>query len=324
MPRDEPRPMIFPILVCLLGPLPGLLPGPVGMSVAASLSWPDAQRPLAVIKVSEDRPQSAEQRAILDQKLLLLSNYLKSPALTRLSAVGDDEAGALLRSAEKLRDSAQALLAADDLDAGAAALDEALKLVSTAKLLVKNADGGFDPVHTKTAFERMHREIEGYLHSLRQTIKGDIDQDDVLVSLKQVESLAADARIMMNKGSDRAAMERLTEAYQFAVQLVVRVRDGQTVAYRLSFATAEEELAYERERNASYLALIELVLREDESLTSGRRALIERLVEESASSKRHADQEAARGAPVTAIEAMEASTGSLLRALQVSGLPVME
>lgn len=290
--------------------------------VVHSLAWEQAAPPL--VAAADDQPAADNRRAILEQKLRLLSTYLESPALSGVSKGGSQEAHALLRSAETLRERAEAQMTAGNLEASEGALDKALKLIFSAKVLVRGTSVRPDIDRSKARFARMSREIESYLRSLRQALKDEASDDDIVAGLEQVEGLVADAKSIAVDGKSEAAVERLTEAYQAAVQLVVRLRGGQTVAYRLSFANPEEELEYERRRNGSYLMLVKLVLQENETISSGLTSLVGRQLEESRLVRLQSDQEAAQGRHSEAIAFMEESTGLLVRALQAFGLPISE
>ncbi len=310
------------LTVCLAGLAMAITEAGAAVVTPLPLARANAARPLLV--ASETRSNSDEQRAILEQKLRLLAAYLQSPAIRRIAKENNQAANELLHSAETLRESARVRLANGDLEASGAALDRALQQVSAAKRLVRGVGARSDSERSKAQFARMTREIESYLRSLRQALGEDPGDNGIAASLEQVENRVAEAKRIAEDGRNMAAVERLSEAYQAALLLVVRLRGGQTVAYRLSFATSEEELEYERRRNASYQTLVELVLQEGQPVPSGLRSVIERHLEESRALRLQADQAAATGNHAAAITTLEDSTGRLVRALQASGLPVTE
>jgi len=293
--------------------------------VAAITLWPpqaavdalgaDAAR----ILTAQTAADSGTQRQLLEQKAALLASYLDS-AMTRRVAEGDNaEAKTLVGRAAALLEPVRDALAAGDFTAAERDLDEALRSLGMATQIAATARSAETEAQARVRYERLRGRIDSYLAS--GTAGAGTPWQSAAARL---ETLTAEAAALAGTGRYRDANKLLGEAYRTVVAIVAESRAGQTVVSRLSFATAQDELDYERRRNDSYEMLLDLMLSERESAADTLRALADRHRTESRDLRRRADEAAAAGDYRTAIAGVEEATRRLARALQAGGIPVSE
>ena len=259
------------------------------------------------------------QRQLLEQKAALVASYLDS-AMARRVAEGDDaEAKALVVRAATLLDRIRRALAAGEFAAAERDLDEALRSLGMATQIAATARSAETEAQARVRYERLRGRIDSYLAS--GTAGAGTPWQSAAARL---ETLTAEAAALAGTGRYRDANKLLGEAYRTVVAIVAESRAGQTVVSRLSFATAQDELDYERRRNDSYEMLLDLMLSEREPAADTLRALVGRHRADSGDLRRRADAAAEAGDYRTAIDRMEEATRRLARALQAGGVPVSE
>ncbi|MFQ5618239.1 MAG: hypothetical protein ACE5FR_04635 [Rhodospirillales bacterium] len=298
---------------------------PAGAGSAAAVSGDPPDAPGRRVLVAQANAESATRRQLLEQKVALLANYLKS-AMTRRIAGGDNaQAKARVRRAEALLGQARHALGLGDEALADRLLNEALRTLSAASRLAVRGRRADSEAQARTRYERLRRHIDSYLKSASEG-SGGTGADTVwqsaatklTASTAEAEALAADGRYV-------DASKLLAKTYRAVVAAIAESRRGQTVISSLRFAGPEDEFDYERRRNDSYEMLLELMLSERQGTATGAlRALVERSVAESRSLRGQADHAAAAGDYQTAIDAMEEATRRLTRALRAGGLRLPE
>ena len=293
--------------------------------VAAITFWPP-QEPAGALGADAARILTAQaiaysetQRQLLEQKAALLASYLDSAMTRRVAEGGNAEAKALVDRAAALLEPVRDALAAGDFTAAERDLDEALRSLGAASQIAATARSAETEAQARVRYERLRGRIDSYLAS--GTAGAGTPWQSAAARL---ETLTAEAAALAGTGRYRDANKLLGEAYRTVVAIVAESRAGQTVVSRLSFATAQDELDYERRRNDSYEMLLDLMLSEREPAPESLRALADGHRAESRDLRRRADAAAEAGDYRTAIDRMEEATRRLARALQAGGIPVSE
>ena len=293
--------------------------------VAAIAFWPPQEPAGALgadaahIVTAQAIADSETQRQLLEQKAALVASYLDS-AMARRIAEGDNaEAKTLVAEAAALLEHIRRALAAGEFAAAERDLDEALRSLGAASQIAAKARPAETEARARVRYERLRGRIDSYLAS-GPAGAGTPWQGAAV----RLEALTAEAEALAGAGRYRDANKLLGEAYRAVVAIVAESRAGQTVVSRLSFATAQDELDYERRRNDSYEMLLDLMLSEREPAPESLRALADRHRAESRDLRRRADEAAEAGDYRTAIDGMEEATRRLARALQAGGIPVSE
>ena len=138
------------------------------------------------------------------------------------------------------------------------------------------------------------------------------DQTRFAKQLAQAEDRARERRY-------REANGYLTQALASVEQALAQARDQETLIQALTFATPQDEYAYELERNRSHRLLIELMLAE-RAPAAASQALIEQFLVTNDAARAQALALAEQGDIAAAIAALEQGTRALVRALRVTGL----
>lgn len=264
----------------------------------------------------------ASLHRLVTQKVSLLRAYLDSASIRRVREDGHIEANALANEAEAYLETARRALAANRLDEAGEALDRGLRSASMASSLGTKPHRS--PEQEKRKYKELDGQIRSYLESMGEALKNGSPADRSGETLSRVEKLVLEAERLAGTGEFGNANKILTEAYQMTVTMVSKLRKGTTLVSTLNFATAADELEYERRRNGSYEMLVGVMLDERQGGTKSLRQLADRYIGESRSLRERAEREAAAGDFRAAIDTMEEATSRLVRILQAGGLPVPE
>lgn len=259
-------------------------------------------------------------RAVLEQKVRLLENYLTSAMVIRIETANDLQAKRELEQAKNMFAEAHAALANGDLERAAGGLDEALRKLSSATAAVARTC----PVKTKVNYDRLRGQVKSYINALNRDVPSSADDTGAKGIQARLDRMLGQAGGHAQAGRHLLAQKILTEAYRVAVVAIAARRKGETSVFRLTFETPADEYLYERKRNESYEVLVEIMMNEREAAASGLKAMVDRLTGESRNMRDKADAAAEAGDYPAAISAMEDATRNLVRALRAGGLPVLE
>lgn len=261
--------------------------------------------------------QTAEQsgdRALIEQKLMLLDTLLQSPRIAKVESGGEAGSKAKVSEAKELAATARSALAAGDLAAAEGAADAAMRAAAAAK---SNVVAAPDAETQRARNDELLRQIRGYRETLGQAWTASAGAE-AGASLLRLDRLIAEAEELGGAGRYADANRILGEAYKTAVALVSKQRAGQTVVYQLNFATPADEYAYEQERHRSHEMLIDIALAE----RGVGREMVAPYLQRSAELRARAEGAAQQGGYDEAIGDMERATAELMRALQSLGVPV--
>ncbi len=202
-------------------------------------------------------PRAATADTADDIQRLEATSMALADALRRLDA--DD--GTAERSAELLARARAALAAGQDADAQAQA-DEGYRLLRdrirsvSALRSVPVATAAEPPPTASPAFvARRSAALELRAAALR--VADEKHADPGFVGTFDRDLALADTQA--GDGQHDAATATLQRAYDGIKGALVSLRDGDTLVRSLSFANAEEEFAYERDRNDTFAMLVPLL-----------------------------------------------------------------
>lgn len=273
-----------------------------------------------------DEPRAAAPRtapvteASVDSKLALV---------TRMTA-SDGAAQGIERSAdpaalEHLQHARAALVRAAEARAGGrlpeadALVTEALAQVSVALRKVRNPREA--AAQARRQYEELRARVVGFHEAYVRVIAeksrsrgGVLEEGEVEAALRQAQAMARDDR-------HAEAVALLTREADRLELTLTRLRDRETLVQTLEFATIEDEVRYERNRNRSYEMLVEMVLGE-RSLSPRTRADAVATLAGNRGAREQADGLAASGDAKGALKVLEDSTGRLVSALRAAGVPI--
>lgn len=299
----------------------------VGVVLASALSWRQAEAAWRgvilspamswrILAQAQDRVP-APSRPLLSQKLQLLESLLRSPAAKKIEDSMKPAAKTLLAETGALLAQARAQMAADNLTAAAAALDDGLRKISQATALVGKAASPRSPTQEAARYRRLRRQTEAYVRFLAgQSAAGG-------PALARLDDLLAQAGGHAAAARYDEANRLLGEAYRLAVVTASESRRGQTVVSSLNFETPAQELDYERRRNGSFEMLVEVMLEQAED-PARLRGLADRYIAESRKLRDQAEALAQGGDHPGAIDTMEQATRRLVLVLRAGGLNIPE
>jgi hypothetical protein len=299
------------------------------LGMFTSIAWPQI-----------DGNVSAEQRKrLIEQKLHLVESLINSPAARTSVEGGEPEASALVANGRLLLEQVRQAMASDRLDEATAALDEALRSATRASARLSNKSGALSSSVQQANHKNLSEQLAGYRSGIEDLARQGNGEAKALAT--RINLLQADARTLADAGKLGDANRKLADAYKLAVELISRLRAGQTVTLSLKFNTPAEEYEYERRRFQSSEILVNMMLAEGraddprrnvlpgfdnvsgEGLPEGgRRGVVDKLVSEARQQLGLAAAEANGGDHKTAVTSMEKAVAKLNRALQMMGVPI--
>ena len=259
------------------------------------------------------------RRSLLHNKLLLLQSMTEqSAAAQRIEASQHSrEAKALLAQAREAHRQAQALLEQEDYAGSEARINEGLRLFSEAARNV--ADLKRESTKEQQRYQELSERIDSFHQAFARIVKEKgpatlnlLDQTGVDAKRKQASKLYGEQRY-------REANLELEQVLAKLEHALTKARDQETLVRALEFASAEDEYAYEVERNHSHEMLVRLLLSQ-ENLNPARRAMIDRFMELNSNARVEADTLARQGDHTAALQKLESGTQQLVRALRVAGM----
>lgn len=267
-------------------------------------------------------PQAERRDMLIHQKLLLLDNFLDSPAMRELRQNGAAAVKSGLHRASKLRDAAHNGLVSGDEQAAEKAVDEALRAASAAATAGRRTLP--EVQHARNA--DLVRQVHDYSAAIAEALQLQGRNQDARLGRPEHDARLAGLDRMLDEAASLTASARhgeanrvLASAYRIAVSALSELRAGETMVLELKFATPADEYAYEQRRNQSHAMLMDIQLQD--GLAEGvNRTLIQRYLEENRQLRSRAETEAGAGDYKAAITSLENATGQLVRALRLSGM----
>jgi hypothetical protein len=135
---------------------------------------------------------------------------------------------------------------------------------------------------------------------------------------RQVESMIAEAERQAQAGRLVEAKRSVDQAYLTVKAAIGTLRGGETVVRSLNFATPADEYAYELDRNDTHHMLVEMLLKERRTGSTG--VMVDQAMATAAQLRTRAEAEAARKDHPTAIKTLEESTRELVKAIRAAGV----
>lgn len=263
-------------------------------------------------------PSDGRQR-LIEQKLRLVESLLGSPVAQ--AAIDGQEVGVaeLVLNGRRLLSRARANLVDGQLDAAGAAADEALRDAAKISALASNKRGTLSVSVQQTNYKNLTEQVATYRSSLEELARqGNADAKNSVARIKSVQD---EASKLVDAGKWGDANRKLADAYKMAVEIISRLRAGQTVTLSLKFDTPAEEYEYERRRFQSGEILVDMMIGEGRA-EGERRTMVDRLVGEGKQHTVKAADLVRSGEYKAAVTTMENATKQLHRALQIMGVPV--
>lgn len=246
----------------------------------------------------------------VQQKLSYAEMLVKtSESAKRIQASNNVEAKNLQKQAQEQIVKAKA--AGADLAAATVAVDEAFRLNG---LAVKLVPAGTVTVDYKSDYEHIHKEMKGYELSYNKNRKNKDTKVAAKLDEPKYKSLVSQAEQAAASGDYAAAIKPLKEASNLITAAISVMLDDATVVYELKFDTPKDEYEYELERYKSYTELVPIA-KQELKINAAQNAMVDELVNKAEQIIGEGKARAAKGEFPSAIQAAQAATENVKRAL---------
>lgn len=251
------------------------------------------------------------------QKLAYGQMLLGSAAVKKVDASSNPDASALVVQAKEMFAKGQTLQSKGDNTQALAAADEGLRLLNSATRLVATTTVEKDYA---AEYEPLHKEVKGYFAAYQKNAKSQskdkisvkFDEDKFVGLVKEAEGAAG-------RQDHKSAVESLHKASAMVTAALSVMLDSATVVYEQSFDTPKDEFDFEVARYESYRELVPIAI-EQRNPSASQVAMMDEFV---AKADRIVDEGkpfAERGDYTTAIQALQAATDNVKRALMIAGV----
>ncbi|MCB1876710.1 MAG: hypothetical protein KDH88_12125 [Chromatiales bacterium] len=174
-----------------------------------------------------------------------------------------------------------------------------------------------EPVY-KERYQTRLAEFEAFREALEEVAAEKVESARKVLDRDDLERRVAAARALAEQARYAEAHTILDGAYHKLVFALTRLRDKETVEYRLKFSNAEEEYLYERRRYQSQRMLIQVVMAE-RVRTSPTAEKMRSLMGEAEKKHQHAGELAKSGNMDAALVEEELAVEALASALRLAG-----
>ncbi len=247
-------------------------------------------------------------------KLLLMS----SKASKRVAASDNSEAKVLVSDAKSKLSDAESSLIAEKPVVAMAAVDEALRLISAAARLVPAENVG-ESADYEAEYDKLISEIQGYKKSYKKNASKISDRLVAKLDEDKFNVLLGDAKKLAAKGDFESAMKPVQKAATMITASISILLDDTTVVYDKEFGSHEEEYEYELARYESYVELVPIAI-EQRRPGPRKQDLMQSFIDKGVRIANEGKSIAAQGPYGKAIQAMQAATDNVRRALMIIGV----
>ena len=292
---------------------------------AVAVAWMLAQPGMAQTRTDRLPPPSSDPTPqSVEQKRAMVAGIVRdSPVATRVAASPNPDARRYLATAQDLQEQAATLLAAGQVVAANALLNEAMWQIGRARALAP------DPAATLVAERGRYRQLQDSISALQKSYQINLDRERARGAGEPTAGRELDkADALIVEAGALAAADRYADANRlFDRALALLLADfhvllgGQTLIYSRVFPQPQDEYPFELERNRSYESLVPLAVTEYRPGKDAL-ALIDRYVRENKSLREQAQKLAAARDLKAAVRSLQDGTEALQRALQAAGLVV--
>lgn len=240
-----------------------------------------------------------------------------SAAAKRVAASTNTEAKQHAAEAKQQLVAARAALGAGDNNAAMAAVDEALRLMSSATALVPDQSASEeDKVRYTELLDQVRGFESSYQRNLKQGMKpkagGELDKN-------QFDRMMSEADALAGKGQYGEAIKQVEAANELITAVLSAMLDSQTVVYEKSFSTPKDEYEYELARYGSYAELVPVAI-EQRGPTRQTISMMDELTKRAKEIHDEAVGLAKKSDYKMAIMALQAATERVQKALRLAGV----
>lgn len=260
------------------------------------------------------QPVFSHEHDAVESRIENVTRLVHTSSGARRVANGSEKAQALQEQASKHLNKAKLYfqsnnmeLASDELQQATLTMFQAIRMVGTGKI-------GEDKL--KDDFDKKRKSLSALLDALERVAA---EKHIATPASRKIHKQAQAADQLAAEGKIKQARVQLDLAYDTVKQEVEKLRSGDTLVRSLEFASAEEEYAYELDRNETHFMLVRLLL-EDREISSSTQAEVDKYLAEARKLREVADSASASGDYKEGIRQLEASTKQIVRAIRRAGV----
>ena len=254
----------------------------------------------------------------VSRKIDLLGKLVQnSSAADRIENSNNDDAKALLKQARSAWENAVIKFEVMNLDQAEISAREGLIIMTRASSAV--ADTARLKNEQLARYKQLRERITSFTNAFQRiasekqkTISYLLDMENIEKSMNQADKLA--------QGNNYTEANKLLAETADSVEIaLVRARHKETLLHELKFNSLEEEYAYEKQRNHSYMLLADLI-KKKKKVDEKRLQEFQISLDENERMRTEADKMAQNGDVEGAIKVLETGTQNLARTLRASGV----
>ena len=270
------------------------------------------------VAAKDNKPAFKVTEQQVKQKRAYAKMLMSSGTAKRILDSGNVEAQDLKGKANSQLTKADKFIADGKNVEAMAAVDEALRLINAASRLAPGANSTPE-VDYKAQYGETLAEIEGYEKSYQKNLKQSGGKVKAKLDEQKFDGLMAKAKKLAAANNYKDAMKPLGEASKMMTDVIQVMLDDVVIVYDKNFATPKEEYEYEFARYESYVELVPIA-KEQKRPPPRMLKMMDTYVDKGASIAAEGAEIAKDGDYKRAIQAYQAATDNVRRALMLIGV----
>jgi len=254
----------------------------------------------------------------VSRKVDLLGRLVQnSSAAARIENSDNDDAKALLQQARSAWENAVIKLEVMNIDQAEISAKEGLIIMTRASRAV--ADTARLKNERLARYKQLRERIDSFTDAFQRIESEKQESISYLLDMENIEKTMNQAEKLAKENNYTEANKLLAGAADSVELALAKARHKETLLHELKFNSLEEEFAYEKQRNHSYMLLADLI-KKKKKVEEKRLQEFQSSLDENEKMRRKADDMARNGNIEGAIRALENGTQNLARTLRASGV----
>lgn len=254
----------------------------------------------------------------VSRKVDLLGRLVQnSSAAARIENSDNDDAKALLKQARSAWENAVIKLEVMNIDQAEISAKEGLIIMTRASRAV--ADTARLKNERLARYKQLRERIDSFTDAFQRIASEKQESISYLLDMENIEKTMNQADKLAKENNYTEANKLLAGAADSVELALAKARHKETLLHELKFNSLEEEFAYEKQRNHSYMLLADLI-KKKKKVEEKRLQEFQSSLDENEKMRRKADDMARNGNIEGAISVLENGTQNLARTLRASGV----
>jgi len=254
----------------------------------------------------------------VSRKIDLLGRLVQnSSAAARIENSDNDDAKALLKEARSAWENAVIKLEVMNIDQAEISAREGLIIMTRASSAV--ADTARLKNERLARYKQLRERITSFTEAFQRIASEKQETISYLLDMENIEKTISQAEKLAKEDNYTEANKLLAGAADSVEIALARARHKETLLHELKFNSLEEEFAYEKQRNHSYMLLADLI-KKKKKVDEKRLHEFQSSLDENEKMRKKADEMVRNGDIEGAIKVLENGTQNLARTLRASGV----